>query len=97
MGLYLSHSPLSRLLLNPSPQNGALNHQSGREQCILKLSDSCYNYFLSILYMPGAMMGAEDTKMSSPLSRGSYQTSKDRWKCTGHYSVEVAEMGRGIM
>lgn len=47
--------------------------------------------------MPGAMMGAEDTKMSSPLSRRSYQTSKDRWRCTGHYSVEVAEMGRGIM
>lgn len=47
--------------------------------------------------MPGAVMGAEDTKMSNPLSGRSHWTSRDRCTYIGGYSVGIAEMGRDIM
>ena len=47
--------------------------------------------------MPDTVMGAEDTKTSSPPSGRSHRTSRNTCICAGHYSVEIAEMGREIM
>ena len=76
MGLYLTSSQqslsyISSLQQNPSPQNGVLITSQGGSSFFffLKPDDSFHKYFLSISDVPGAVMGAEVTKMSNPQSR----------------------------